>query len=222
MFLLCTVAWLVLALIPLVAAARAGGIRRPGAPAIGAVLMIISFFALPWLNLQPLKYVGLDWLFDIAPAAEWLAKLLGAGVMGGLFGGIDLIDPIFNPPGWATLALVAGPLTWLVVLSLGAGAYWLAVAVTWRKGSARLGQALSLVSGALLLFLFYRLPDIDGLGERAFPSLAALIAPLTGAELSWIGPIGMFISLGLLLVAGLRAQERGIESGEDTGEMWPE
>lgn len=216
MSLLCMTVWLVLSLIPLAMAVRFSGARRPGVPAIGATLMILSFFVLPWLNLQPLKYVGLDWLFDIAPAAEWLARLLGAGVMGGLFGGIGFIDPIFNPPGWATLALVAGPLTWLAVLGLGASAYWLAVLVIWRNNSARLGQALSLVSVTLSLFLFYRLPDIDGLGERTFPSLTALIVPLTGAKLSWIGPLGMFVSLGLLIWAGLRMQFQG------TGSDWEE
>ena len=45
---------------------------------VGASLMLISFGVLPWLSLQPLDPIGLEWLGDALPMAGRLLALLGA------------------------------------------------------------------------------------------------------------------------------------------------
>ena len=180
----------------------------------GNSLLLLSTFYIPWLNLNPLKYLGLDWLIDVAPPLLAMGlKLLRTERLGFLGKFFDVLGPIFGPPGWATLLLTA---RWPMMLLMGTVVgvtvvlgYMVAVLPRWKDA----GIPLLISSGLAFLILFYNLPTIDGLGERSFPSLFSLAVPLVGAQIEWGGPLIMFAGLCLLFFAGARSSA-GITSSE--------
>lgn len=172
---------------------------------IAGALFLISFFKLPWLNLQPLKLIGLDWLVDLAPMLE---PLLGKWGLKGAQRGVEsfgLLEPFFEPRGWLTLLLVTNKWLMPTLLLLGTLSFIFILWLLFKPTNKAVGAALMVTSAANLLFLFYFLPDIDGMGERPFPNIMSLAQPLLGAHLEWIGPIVMIISLCLMLMAGAQA-----------------
>lgn len=167
-----------------------------------ASLFLFSFFFLPWLDLQPLKHFGVEWIYDAIPVLEIVAGWFGAEFVADAASHISGLDLLFSPPGWLTLLITARPLIWLIVTCLGTVSIvfaWLTSAINWREA----GLVLSISSSLLLLFILCNLPNIDGLGERSFPSLLAIAVPLLGVQLIWVGPFVMIFSLILMIVAGL-------------------
>lgn len=182
--------------------------QQTGFPAAGtaSVLLLFSFFKLPWLNLQPLKLIGLDWLVDVAPILEPLLGRLGLRWAQRGVESFGLLEPFFEPRGWLTLLLVANKWLMPAVMFLGALSFSLTLFLLWKPASKMAGSILMASSAGNLLFLFYFLPDIDGLGERAFPSVFGLAQPLLGAHIEWVGPLAMIAALGLMFAAGAQAQ----------------
>lgn len=83
----------------------------------GSALFLAGFLLLPWLNLQPLKYINLDWLFDFAPPLlEMVFKLIGLTQLSTLAGKVAGLDMLFHPRGWLTLLLVSPVWMWVLVL----------------------------------------------------------------------------------------------------------
>lgn len=176
--------------------------------AVGAGLMALGFFSLPWLSIKPLERIGLDWLHDVAPFLGRLLALLGVD-------NLDRLLPIWRvmgirPPGW--LALVLNAESWSGLLGLGLGAvmlggliyalaHWIAV----RRTPRYTAVALAIVATVLLLLLLYRLPDVDGLGEHDFRNIIPLILPVIfNIHLTWPGPLFMVAGLLLMLADALR------------------
>lgn len=181
--------------------------------AVGAGLMALSFFTLPWLTFSPLERVGLDWLYDVAPYLGRLLALLGID-------NLDRLLPIWrvigiHPPGWLALALNAQTwpgLLWLGVVTalLGGLIFALALWVELARRPKWSAAALIALATLSLLTLLYFLPDIDGLGEHDFSNIVALVIPIfLNVHMSWFGPFVMVSALLLLLVGGInRFNER--------------
>lgn len=82
----------------------------------------------------------------------------------------------------------------------------LAWLVAFKQYAPVAGKALAVSCFFNLLLLFYNLPNIDGLGERAFPSIFSLAVPLLGAQIEWWGPLTMILGLGLMFWSAAQAQ----------------
>lgn len=178
----------------------------------GSSLFLISVFYVPWLNLNPLQHVGLDWLIDVAPPTlELVLKLFRSERFGSLLGFFGILEPLFGPPGWATLFVTARPIVSVLMLSIGTITAVLGMFVAYGLFGKAAGTGLIFFSSLNFLILFYSLPTIDGLGERAFPSLFSLVIPLVGAHIEWGGPLIMIVGLCLLFYAGVRSHA-GIDS----------
>lgn len=185
---------------------RAGQGLRPSLASWGAGLFLLSFYALPWLNLQPLKHIGLDWIVDVAPPLlESSLRQLGLESLGSVSERVSSIELFFSPPGWLTLIMVAPILVSLGVIATGSLSFILAQVVASQRNASVSAILLMLTSALHLLVLFYYLPDIDGLGERAFPSVFTLAVPALGAHLEWLGPLTMLVALCLMFFAGAKA-----------------
>lgn len=187
---------------------------------LGASLVLLSMSIVPWLNLQPLKHLGLAWFYEGLPAWEWLVHRLGIGWLGRALEKLSGLETLFEPPGWLALVLVGRLGVWLWVLFWGIAAVILSWSVGLGKGRPWVGYGLALSSSLLLLTVGYHLPTIDGLGERAFPHIASLAVPVLGAELEWAGPLVMMAGLLLMLYGGLAQtidsdfQRQSLESNE--------
>ena len=167
-----------------------------------ASLMLVSFFILPWLDLQPLKHFNLAWVFGTVPWLELVGKWVGMDWLLTILEKLSGLEILFEPPGWLTLILAARPWLWLVTIPCGfvtVGASWL---VSWPVQHKLPGYLLSVTSFILLVILFLGLPEIDGLGERAFPNMMALIVPILGAHIIVPGPLAMLIALLGLVLTG--------------------
>lgn len=183
---------------------------------VGASLMLISFGVLPWLSLQPLDPIGLEWLGDALPMAGRLLALLGAKSLSAVLGWMGVIGFLTNWYGWVALLLTAGPPVWVAATLLGVvalGAAW-AVGVGRQKPAA---YVLLAAAAALVLLVAYSLPLIDGLGEHPFPHPLTVTLPFLGARLNWLGPGVMFVALGLLMGDALLTLRPSVVSLEDEG-----
>jgi hypothetical protein len=172
---------------------------------IGAVGANISFFYLPWLDLSPLKASLFGEVLSIAPdAVGQMLAWRGMDSAAQKMESIAVFIGLFEPPGWLTLLLTSPHfLVLLLVLLLGVAAIVLAVLVAWPVRSSVFGCALAILSAVLLLTIIYFLPEIEGLGERAFPSPLPIALPLLQVEIIWFGPLVMMLGLLFMLVGGL-------------------
>lgn len=168
----------------------------------GISLVLLSTFYIPWLNLNPLQHLGLDWLPDvIPPGLEIVRKLLHTDRFGSLINLFGILEPIFGPPGWVTL-LVAAQLPTAIIGTITVAVGFV---VVWHPNWKPAGIAVLFLSSLTFLILFCNLPTIDGLGERSFPSLTSLAIPLVGAHIEWGGPLVMMAGLCLLFFAGAQS-----------------
>jgi len=172
---------------------------------VGAVGVNISFFYLPWLDLSPIKGVLLKDLLDFVPdvVGQVLAwKGLDSAAQG--MGRVASMVGLFELSGWETLLLTSPHPLVLVLLGIVGGiAIVLAILTAWPMRHVAVGYALAVCSAVLLLSIIYFLPEIEGLGEHAFPSLLAVAVPLLQVEIIWFGPLVMMSGLLLMLVGGL-------------------
>jgi hypothetical protein len=182
---------------------RSANWRNQVLAAWGLSFFLASFFFLPWLDLQPLKHLGLAVLFDALPVLETFVRWFGQDFLLEVIEKVSSLELIFEPRGWFTLALVANIYTAIWLFLWGSSTFLLAWPVLLCFRWHKLGYFLSASSIVLLFTLFYSLPTIDGLGERHLPHPMALAVPVLGAELLWYGPVVMFIGLLLLALAGL-------------------
>lgn len=207
-----TLALLFLVVAPPVAAladwARRSEPRPLPLAAVGAALMLFSFFALPWLSLQPLRYAELDWLYDLAPLAREILGWLGIDDLERLLPIWRAFGFLTHPRGWLALILSRGPLVWLAVFFLGGVAFMAAQGITWRPGARWLGAVLLASATALLFILLFDLTLIDGLGEHSFPNWSAVIQPALSIHLHPVGPLITTIALLLQAVGGWQAFSR--------------
>lgn len=194
---------------PVIAALLAWSRRRQERPfplaAVGAALMLVSFLLLPWLSFDPLRYAGLDWLYELVPLAGSLLEKLDIDKLGRLLPIWRAAGLLTHPPGWLALALGVGPLTWIVVLCLGSVAFAAAQAVTWLSQLRWPAWILAGASVALLLLLLFDLAAIDGLGEHSFPHVLSVVQPFLAVHLSPIGPFITAVALVLQAVAAAQA-----------------
>ena len=169
----------------------------------GISLLLLSFCFVPWIDLQPLKHFGVEWLFDAVPILAFIFERLGKTLAVEVAEKVSSLEIIFEPPGWITLVMVGNWLIWLWLAFWGSLTFIFAIPVMLRFRWRPIGRFLSITSFVLLITLFYNLPNIDGLGERPLPSIFALAEPILGAQLLWQGPMIMMAGLGLLVFGGL-------------------
>lgn len=167
-----------------------------------ASLMLVSFFILPWLDLQPLKHFNLGWVFGTVPWLELLGKWVGMDWLLNILEKLSGLEILFEPPGWLTLILAARPWLWFVTIPCGVIAVIASWLVSWPVQHKWPGYLLSVTSFILLLILFLGLPEIDGLGERSFPNMMALLVPILGTHIIVPGPLAMLIALLGLVLTG--------------------
>lgn len=208
---------------PVAAALLVWARQRPARPfplaVVGAALMLLSFLALPWLSFDPLRYAGLDWVYDVVPLAQVLIERLGLDDLGRALPLWRAVRFLAHPPGWLALALGVGPLTWLAVLLLGAVAFAAAQAVTWLPRPRLPAGVLLAATLALLLLLLFDLAVIDGLGEHGFPHPLTVIQPFLAVHLAVLGPASTVVALGLQIVAAALALQRGEKDAAWDDEM---
>lgn len=180
----------------------------------GAVGVNVSFFYLPWLDLSPVKGSLLKDLLDFAPdvagqVLEW--RGLSSAAQG--MERVASVVGLFELSGWETLLLTSPhPLVLVLLGLLGVVAIALAVWTAWPARHPAVGYSLAVCSAWLLLSIIYYLPEIEGLGERAFPSLLAVAVPLFQVEIIWLGPLVMMLGLLLMLAGGLmQAQQTELD-----------
>ena len=215
---------LLLALIgaPLAAAVLVWARQRPTRPfplvGLGAALMLVSFVALPWLSFDPLRYIGLDWLYETVPLAGTVLGWVGVDSLDSLLPIWRAAGVFIRPPGWLALTLGVGPLTWFVVLFLGSVAFVAAQVVTWLPrprwpASILIGSAVT-----LLLLLLFDLATIDGLGEHSFPHLLSLVQPFLAVHVNPVGPLVAALALGLMAVGAVRVLN-GTDAPDDAHDL---
>ena len=180
----------------------------------GAVGVNVSFFYLPWLDLSPIKGSIIGDLLGIAPdAAGQLLAWRGMDAAAQKMEAVASFIGLFEPPGWLTLLITSPHIpVFLLALLVGMAAIVLAVLVAWPVRPPAVGYALAGCSAFLLLSIIYFLPDIEGLGERAFPNVLSLAVPLLQVEIIWFGPLVMMLGLLLMLVGGLAQTQQAAQS----------
>lgn len=161
-----------------------------------------SFFFLPWLDLQPLKHFGLEWLFDALPFAELFAKWIGKELVVNLIEKLSGLEILFQPPGWLTLLITAPIVLWPILLCLGGMIIFTGFLVAFQFRSPKIGKMLVVLAIGLLAIVYGSLPAIDGIGERAFPHPLTVVIPLLGAKINWLGPAVMILGLVFLAIGG--------------------
>ncbi len=184
---------------------------------VGAAGVNISFFYLPWLDLSPIKGSLTGELLGIAPdAAGQLLAWRGMDAAAQKMEAVASFIGLFEPPGWLTLLITSPHIpVFLLALLVGMTAIALAALVVWPVRHPVFGYALAGCSAFLLLSIIYFLPDIEGLGERAFPNVLSLAVPLLQVEIIWFGPLVMMLGLLLMLVGGLAQAQQAAHNNLD-------
>lgn len=172
---------------------------------LGLLTINISFFYLPWLDLSPIK--GTLWrdLLDFAP--DVVGQILSWRGLETAAHGMERVTQVvglFELSGWEALFLTS-PSVWVFVLVglLGLVATILTVLLAWPVRHPVVGYSLALCSLFLLCLNISYLPEIEELGERAFPNPFAVAVPLLQVEINWLGPFVMLLGLLLMVVGGL-------------------